>query len=288
VRRLLLLGTLSLLAASCGGGGGAKVTLDAGTIAFVSTDGGDYAVYLANADREETARLTENPDKDTQQAGTRFQDAPAWAPDGSYLVIDSNRATDYRLYRLDPESGKETDLGLKGADPAFSPDGKLLFDGPAGGLSVANADGSALKQLTKPGQPEIDPAWSPDGKQIAYVVQQRIVGRRLWIAKADGTGAHRLTKARGNETAPAWSPDGKWLAFSSSLPGTQQIYVIRPDGTGLRRVTVSATDDTHPTWSPDGRRIAYARADGLFVIGANGKGAKLVVGGTALDPAWRP
>jgi TolB protein len=285
--RIVLVAGGCLLAASCGGGG-VKVTLGPGTIAFVSTDGGDYAVYLADADGTSTVRLTKNPDRGKEEAGTRFQDAPAWSPDGAQLAIDSNRTTAYRLYLLDPANGHERDVAVDGADPAFSPDGRrIVFDGPAGGLSIANGDGTGLKQLTRAGRPEIEPSWSPDGRRIAFVVKRRFQGQ-LWIIGADGTGAHRLTHAKANETSPAWSPDGKLIAFSSSLPGTQQIYVIRPDGSGLRRVTVSATDDTHPSWSPDGKRIAYARADGLFVVGVDGRGARLVIGGNAISPSWRP
>jgi TolB protein len=286
LRRLFLtLAAAGLLAASCGGG--SKANLGSGTIAYVSTGGGDYALYLVDAAGGTPRRLTKNPDRGHEDAGTHFQDAPAWSPDGSQLVFDSNRTGTYELYVLDAASGQEGTLGVQGADAAFSPHGKrIVFDGPAGGLSTVAADGTGLRRLTRAGRAELDPSWSPDGRRIAFVRRHRFQGQ-LWIVGADGRGARQLTQAKADETTPAWSPDGRWIAFSTDLPGTHQIYVIHPDGTGLRRVTVSATDDTDPTWSPDGKRIAYARADGLFIIGADGRGSRQVADGTALNPAWR-
>ncbi|MCH8286855.1 PD40 domain-containing protein, partial [candidate division KSB1 bacterium] len=59
--------------------------------------------------------------------------------------------------------------------PAWSPDGtRIAFARTVGGRSVAisvmNADGSNLSDLTFPGSPVFDllPSWSPDGFRIAF------------------------------------------------------------------------------------------------------------------------
>lgn len=51
------------------------------------------------------------------------------------------------------------------------------------------------------------------------------------------------------------------------------------------------TYDGDPDWSPDGRTIAFVSSrgkGGLYVLGSDGKGLRLVIGGEARDLDWSP
>ena len=43
-----------------------------------------------------------------------------------------------------------------------------------------------------------------------------------------------------------------------------------------------------PAWSPDGRLIAFIDRSGLEVIGANGKGKRLLLACHCASPDWKP
>jgi TolB protein len=77
-------------------------------------------------------------------------------------------------------------------------------------------------------------------------------------------GAHQrhLTATSGtDEMQPAWSPDGKQVAFSVESPAAEQgIWVVGADGRGRRQLTSGV--DSDPSWSPDGTEIAFERFSG--------------------------
>jgi WD40-like Beta Propeller Repeat len=107
--------------------------------------------------------------------------------------------------------------------PAFSRDGtKLLFlrgSGDPGDdkgliLAVANADGTAIRELT-PQQPGFDWVdWSPDSKQIAFLSQPVVDGPKLInVANVDGSGVTTLDVGRSAHFLSWLPPLGGEIVF---------------------------------------------------------------------------
>jgi Tol biopolymer transport system component len=118
---------------------------------------------------------------------------------------------------------------------------------------------------------------------------------------ADGAGQHRLTEAGAADDVssesvffqvePDWSPDGKSIAFVSQRTGSFDLYVMAADGTGTRPLTTTGDEEeSSPTWSPEGDRIAFAREGDIYVLNADGSGARRISDVTAqeAEPAWSP
>ena len=89
-------------------------------------------------------------------------------------------------------------------------------------ISVANADGSGLRRLTRDPAVDCAPVWSPDGRKIAF---QRLLVRRegdkivgfdfdVYVINADGSGEQNLTgdaaerRARSGRPMVGRSPSG--------------------------------------------------------------------------------
>ena len=88
--------------------------------------------------------------------------------------------------------------------------------------------------------------------------------------------------------APAWSPDGRRLAFVASGAGGQsELYIADADGRHRATLTRSpGADEATASWAPDGRRLVVERDRRLFVIGADGRGERLLTAGSS--PTWSP
>jgi hypothetical protein len=86
----------------------------------------------------------------------------------------------------------------------------------------------------------------------------------------------------------------------AATPSSGKLLLATANGFATAPADGSAADGSHatvlglqggqPTWSPDGARFAYKGEDGIYVAGADGKGAKKVStgGGADRNPAWSP
>ncbi|MBA4185014.1 MAG: S9 family peptidase, partial [Acidobacteria bacterium] len=91
---------------------------------------------------------------------------------------------------------------------------------------IMNADGTRNRFLLK----GASPAWSPDGKRVAYVAPGQPTGTQIfvkWLDAADaGTQVTRLERA---PTNLQWSPDGKSIAFNMLVPAKANLKVNVPN-----------------------------------------------------------
>jgi Tol biopolymer transport system component len=291
-RRLVLLAAICSLLPGCGGGG-EKPRPD---LAFVSTRGGDYAIYQMNANGAAARRLTDSDADPSVPQGLFFQVEPAWSPDGTTIAFASARSGSFDIYVMKADgNGTHRLTSTKEDDghPTWSADGtEIAFSrGTPGDIYVMNADGSRPRPLIAAPTGESEPAWSPDGKWIAYV--QREPGspvREVWVARSDGTGSRRLTSLGASSLNPAWSPDSKRLAIASNVVATlYDIYVLTLGREKARRLTREGPDTFEPSWSPDGAVIAFAQGGSIRTVDLEGNIDELTDSeNNDSSPAWNP
>lgn len=203
----------------------------------------------------------------------------------------SHRSTERRAIRrrtalllLAAVCATATLIGFEASAQATQPgkNGRLVFRRfldiakTRSALFTINADGTKVKQLTRPGPFVIDlePDWSPTGSLIAFERQVSCPAGgakdgmnntcdRIYTVKANGKGLKALVPCRfkvdpnAGMTSrprvdcvgvdqPAWSPDGSKIAFQYNLvdrayAGTLNldagIWIVNADGTGLHQIT---------------------------------------------------
>ncbi len=130
-----------------------------------------------------------------------------------------------------------------------------------------------------------DPALSPDGKLIVYVHLTQGQPDGLWSASIDGSSARPFFKTKDTWwylQAPRFSPNGCEIVFSAaghavaSLPiGAKagfahlnipsELYVAPCDGTSVKTIGQTG-DDVVPAWSPDATRLAYVGTGAFFIL----------------------
>jgi TolB protein len=214
---------------------------DGKLIAFTSRRGGRSHIYVMDADGTHVRQIT---------SGKSDDDGPAWAPHRPLI--------------------------------AFSRDRELF--------TVSSAGGPVRKLTRGLGGEAANPAWSPDGKLIAYDYRRPgFNSREIWVAGRDGNRPRIVTKLPAVSTLPSWSPDGRRIAFQSNLHGGHvEIYSIGRDGRGLRRETRSAIDTIDPAWSPNGKEIAFSRDGAIWTVDRAGRERRITSSGNDSSPAWRP
>jgi Tol biopolymer transport system component len=280
----------AVLAAGCG-----SAPRPRPDIVFVSTRGGDYAVYGMNADGSRTQRLSRGEKGDASSPQKLFfQDQPAWSDDGRLIAFTSKREGTIHVFVMQADGSgtrRVTDAKQDDSHPTWSPDGRWIAfaRGQAGDLWRIHPNGSGLYHIDSDPADESDPAWSPVGGWIAY--SRRTPGsevEEIWLMRPDGTHRHELTHLGAASKSPAWSPDGRRIAFSSNARGGG--YAIYTIGLGGGRVAVrtNGPEDFEPTWAPDGQTIGFSRSGTIDAVEAKGAVRELSKGENDIVPAWRP
>jgi Tol biopolymer transport system component len=189
---------------------------DGKRIAFTGTRGGDFNLFVMDADGKNLRQLTAHQGK--------YPYCAVWSPDGRRIVYNLRDQNNLLLVLLDPATGSERPMLANVWDPAWSPDGKKIA------FTRLTEEGYKIHVMEADGLNETDigsdgnmlgwsyPAWSPDGKQIAYANQ---VGEdvELFVSTADGKEKSRVTNLGKLNTYAAWSPDGKRILFRHTPQG---------------------------------------------------------------------
>jgi TolB protein len=178
---------------------------DGSQIAFMSSQGGDPEIYVADSDGGHLHRIT---------FAVGVNTSPAWNPKtGKQIVFVSDRSGDPVLYlsNSDGSNVEKIDLPDMGyvIDPSWSPNGQLLafsWRRPSGNYDIYVMDivGHQLVELTRDAGRNERPSWAPDGRHLVFE-STRTGTRQVWSMLADGTQPRQLTNQGQNES-PNWSP----------------------------------------------------------------------------------
>jgi Tol biopolymer transport system component len=198
---------------------------------------GHFEIYSARADGTGLAKLTDDQSYNAEATVS---------PDGKRIIFTSMRDGDLDLYSMNING---TDIrritsrvGYDGG-AFFSPDGRQivwrasypvtasdtadylgllaqrLVRPAALDIWVANADGSAPRQVTHLGGANFAPFFTHDGKRVIFASNHRDPKGRnfdLFLVNVDGTGVEQVTTDADFDGFPMFSPDGKKLVWASN------------------------------------------------------------------------
>ncbi len=158
-------------------------------------------------------------------------DAPAWTPDGSRIVVRSNR------------------------------------EGPPNRLFWQSADGSGGDQrLTDAvGVADLAQSFSPDGRFLAFIRADPKTLRDIWILSMQDRKRTPFLVTQTTEGAARFSPDGRWIAYVSGESGRPEIYVQPFPGPG-GKWQISTDGGIEPLWNPNGRELFYRSGRRMMAV----------------------
>ena len=199
----------------------------------------------------------------------RHFEAPNWATNGTYLLINSNGKIE--KYSLEGERQGIVDTGTLekcNNDHGISFDGRTLFFS-SGKNEIDEHNSFIYKVPLNGGEPKLltplNPSYwhgvSPDGKYIVYCAE-RNGNYDVYKMNADGGEEIRLTTAAGLDDGPEYSPDGQYIYFNSYRSGKMQIWRMHPDGSHQEQMTFDAYSNWFAHIAPHNKNavlISYAK-----------------------------
>ncbi len=252
---------------------------DGRRLAFVRIISGAVGdLYVAGADGRNPTRITHDG---------RDIVGVVWSRDGRSLVIASDRAGGYALWRVPLGGGAVTFVAGGGGEKIKHPTAAARADAIAYEgwdyeinvwevLLVADAGGSH-PMISAANQWTFQPAVSRDGKLVAFS-STRSGSYEIWLAERDGARPRQLTTFGGSFAGlPRWSPDGRSILVSARSEDRAQAFIVPAAGGTPRRVSPPGVDVASPSWSRDGRSIYFGSSQSgewqVWRVAADGSGA---------------
>jgi Tol biopolymer transport system component len=223
--------------------------------------------------------------------GPAMQGPTRGAMPGPELTFMRGQESGSDVFVIDAQKSEPRRLVGGGAHPAWSRDGsKLAYctwdDLGFGQIQVANADGTASRQITNMKGGACDPDWSPDGTKIAFTAlsagdseKNLIEAKNTEIFVVDVNGGNPVPIASGY--AARWSPAGTMLIF---LRGPEKkgpngsVWLASADGKQSKVVVASDRRVAGATWLPGARGIAFSAKSherySIFRVYLDGEGSQ--------------
>ncbi len=219
---------------------------DGRLIAFHSDVGGDWDLFLMNADGTSVRPLIRREGDEVLLS---------WSPDGRrslFSMGDTNAVYELYIYVMDMESEDITQLTYEDTVPSpyGTPD-------PSGGVSPslqATATALAPRSPLSTNQPRViqdwHPEWSPDGEAFVFAGERDTYSDNLFLYDLPSGKLTQLTNTVYTDHNPVWTRDGEYILFASDRGATTQIYIMRRDGSDVRPVTALDFENNAPVWRP--------------------------------------
>ncbi len=232
-----------------------------------------HIIYAANHAENWDLFITDADGRNQRQLtfGGRFHEWPTVCEQGSTIVYDSNQSGAAHLWKLDLQSGAETQLTSGGSEtsPRCDESGMWVYylgqavSGETYIFKIAAAGGTPV-QLDKRialGEPIL----TPDGKRVVFATFGK-------DGKVRGTWTDLETGMPGKEIGVSvtvdpnfrlvrMSPDGKWVVFDDVRTGTPNLWALQLGGEKEQKQLSHFTSGMmwDFKWSRDGKWIAIAR-----------------------------
>ena len=237
------------------------------------------------------------------------------AQPASGIVFTSDRTENWDIFLIQPDGSgltQLTDFPGVDADPAWSPDGRMIAyrsrkDGSSD-IFVMDPDGGNPVNLINDPETSLDdefaPHWHPDGETFSIYTDRFpprgkcVSGYHQIVIMYPQSGEYVIdlfdTKA-GEQYSSSWSPDGRFLVFNSAcrLPGFQ-LLMYDTQTRETTQLTHEPYSHTQPAWSHDGRLLAFAKnVDGnneIFLMDMESRQQTQITHHPAADmmPSWSP
>jgi serine/threonine-protein kinase len=195
-----------------------RLSPDGKQVAVSSLEASDHDLWIYDLVAGTRRRVAEGPGN---------QGAPAWTPDGRFVVYNNTSE---------------------------------------GGVFAVRSDSPGPATLLLPGA-RVPWSFAPDGRRFAFHEMSVTSGFDLASAAIDvrDDTLHASDSAvffgtKMFETYPTFSPDGKWIAYTSNESDVWEVYVRPFPGDG-REIRVSTRGGRIPAWSRTSSELIFETSD---------------------------
>jgi Tol biopolymer transport system component/DNA-binding winged helix-turn-helix (wHTH) protein len=237
--------------------GGLSWTPD-GRIVYASLAGGNWDIWIMNADGSGQKQLTADAGRNA---------SPAVSPDGRSIVFVSDRSGMFHIWRMNIDGTAPVQLTNGNGEnvPTISPDGKWVVYTSVSDWTLWRVPINAGEPVKLTDGNSRWPSVSPNGRWIAYFRVEASPNPECKVAVIPFEGGQPIKIFDSSQRVPTaldvrWTLDGKFLTYAVDGNYASNIWIQSLDGGLPKQLTRFASEDIFSSaWSPDGKQLACVR-----------------------------